>query len=263
MQIVLFVICGVIAAFGVLIGRLYWRQEALLFFPEPLPAGYAFELPDVVEVSVPVDGARLSSLHLRLPKPKGVVFFLHGNGGNLASWFVNTAFYRQANYDLFMLDYRGYGKSTGRIQSEAQLRSDVAAAWRQIAPLYEGRRKVILGRSLGTALAAGLAATVRPDLTILVSSYWSMTELTRIYFPFAPAALLRYRLETFRDIARIDGLVVLLHGEQDELIPIAHSVRLQSVARTAQFVRVAGAAHNDLQDFAEYRNAIAERLAGL
>jgi len=217
----------------------------------------------VSELAIAVDGATLSALHLRLPDPKGVVFYLHGNAGNLASWFVDVDFYRRANFDLFMLDYRGYGKSSGRISSEAQLRSDVAAAWGRIAPLYRGRRRVFLGRSLGTALAAGLAAQEQPDLTILVSPYWSMTEMAALHYPLVPALLLRYPLETYRDVARIDGPVLLLHGDRDELIPVAQARRLLAVGRAAQLVLVPGAAHNDLQDFPVYLQAIAGSLAAL
>jgi pimeloyl-ACP methyl ester carboxylesterase len=257
---------GVGAALGAvaaLFALLYWRQESLLFAPEKLPAHFTVREPDVTEVAIAVDGATLSALHLRLPDPKGVVFFLHGNAGNLASWFVNADFYRRANFDLFMIDYRGYGKSTGRIDSEAQLRSDVDAAWAHIAPLYRGRRAAILGRSLGTALAAGLAAQVRPDLTILVSPYWSMAEMAALHYPLVPAALLRYPLETHRDVARIDGPVLLLHGDRDALIPYSHSERLFAVGRAAQLVLVPGAAHNDVQDFAIYLQTVAGHLAAL
>ncbi|SPE19945.1 Hydrolase with alpha/beta fold [Burkholderiales bacterium] len=262
------VIAGVVAALVALVAVLYWRQGTLLFFPEPLAPDYRFNLPGVAEAPLAVDGAVLSALHLRLPDPKGIVFLLHGNAGNLANWFAGrefegTDFYRRANFDLFMIDYRGYGKSSGRIRSEAQLHGDVAAAWEQVAPLYQGRRKVIFGRSLGTALAAGLAARVRPDLTVLASAYWSMVELARIYYPLAPRFLMRYRLETFRDIANIDGPVLLLHGDQDELIPVTHSVRLQAVARAAQLVRIAGASHSNLDDFTRYREALSDSLARL
>ncbi|MEI2518161.1 alpha/beta hydrolase, partial [Acinetobacter baumannii] len=87
----------------------------------------------VQEHFVDVPGARLSVLQLRLPAPRGVVFFLHGNGDNLQTWLVNTDFYRWAGFDLVMMDYRGYGKSTGRIESEAQLHADVEAVWRSVA----------------------------------------------------------------------------------------------------------------------------------
>ena len=254
---------SVAAALAALFAALYWRQESLLFAPERLPADFTLHEAGVIELSIPVDGASLNAFHLRLPDPRGVVFFLHGNAGNLASWFVDSDFYRRANFDLVMIDYRGYGKSTGRIQSEVQLRADVAAAWDQVAPLYRGRRVVLLGRSLGTALAAGLAARIHPDLTILVSPYWSMREMAALHYPWVPGALLRYRLETHRDVAAIAGPVLLLHGDRDELIPYSHSERLQAVAQSGQLVLVPGAAHNDLQDFAVYRAAVGRRLEAL
>ena len=242
----------------------YRHQEALIFHPDPLPQGYVYDLPEVTEITVAVDGAELSALHLRLPAAKGIVFYLHGNAGNLASWFADTSVYRHTNFDLFMLDYRGYGKSTGRIRSEEQLHCDAAAAWRRISAQYEGRRKVIVGCSLGSALAARLAVQVRPDLTVLISPYWSMTELARLhFFSWMPVRFMRYRLETFRDVARIDGPVLLMHGERDALIPVTHSVQLQALARSAQLIRIAGAAHNDVEDFAEYRRGFSERLAAL
>lgn len=251
------------AATAALFAVLYWRQESLLFAPEKLPAGFTPGGDGVSELAIPVDGAVLSVFQRQLPEPRGVVFYLHGNAGNLATWFVDTDFYRQANFDLVMLDYRGYGKSTGRIASEAQLRADVAAAWRAVAARYAGRRVVLIGRSLGTALAAGLAADIRPDLTVLVSPYWSMRDMAALHYPWVPGTLLRYPLETWRDVARIDGPVLLLHGDRDGLIPFSHSERLLAVAHAGELVRIPCAAHNDLQDFPSYRAALARHLAAL
>jgi len=250
--------------YAAVLAAAYWRQEALLFQPDVLAADHAFvEMPDVTEVRIAVDGAVLDALHLKLPHPKGVVFFLHGNAGSLASWFVNTPFYRRANFDLFMIDYRGYGKSTGRIDSEAQLHADVARAWDTIAPRYAGMRRVIYGRSLGSDLAAVLAARAQPDLTILASPYWSMTDLARLHYPLLPAALLRYPLETFREVARIEQPILLLHGDRDELIPLAHARRLRALNPRATLVAVPGAGHGDLQEFGAYTEAIAAALDAL
>ncbi len=257
-------IIGIVAAALLgLFGFVYLRQEKLIFFPEPLPMDFPLVLPDVEQVLVHVDGATLSALHLKLPQPKGVVFFLHGNAGNLADWFVDTPFFRTANFDLFMIDYRGYGKSSGRIESQAQLHSDLAVAWEQIADRYRNLRKVVYGRSLGTALAARLAARIQPDLTILVSPYWSMAQLSRLHYPLLPVFLLRYPLMTFRDIGQIQGRVLLIHGERDLLIPFDHSVRLRAAARNAELVLIADASHGDLQDLDQYQRAIAEALAHL
>ena len=255
---------GTVAAATVgLLGLVYKRQERLIFFPEPLPADFPLVMPDVEDVRIDVDGATLSALHLKLRQPKGVVFFLHGNAGNLADWFGDTPFFRSMNFDLFMMDYRGYGKSSGRIDSEAQLHADVDAAWEQIAARYQGLRKVVYGRSLGTALAARLAARIQPDLTILVSPYWSLAELARLHHPLLPVFLLRYPLMTHRDIGRIQGRVLLIHGDRDQLIPYDHSVRLQAVARDAELVPITGASHADVQDFERYHEAMSEALLRL
>lgn len=135
----LILLAGAAALYAAAMAWLWWRQERLIFLPEKLaPDTVLARDADVSEVSVPVAGATLSALHLRLPSPRGLVFYLHGNAGSLASWFVAASHYRAAGYDLFMLDYRGYGKSTGGISSEAQLHEDVWTAWRQVAPRYAG-----------------------------------------------------------------------------------------------------------------------------
>jgi uncharacterized protein len=253
-----------VLCWAVLVGALYLWQEQLLFQPLPLPQSYPFAYgSDVREVSVEVPGARLNALHLTLPRPRGVVFFLHGNAGNLASWFTNADFYRRANMDLFMLDYRGYGKSTGRIESEAQLRDDVRAAWRAIAPRYAGLPRVIYGRSLGTALAAGLAAEVQPELTILVSPYRSMQAMAGEHYPWVPGVALRYPLRTEDDAARIHGKVWLVHGEQDSLIDVRHSEAIRERVPQARLLRIPGASHNDLQRFDAYTDALRDMLVRL
>ena len=270
----LLVVCASIAAtvlalYLAALGWLWFKQEKLLFAPDVLAADFRLATaPDIHEMAIDVPGARLSALHLKLPNPKGVVFFLHGNGGSLESWFVNPELYRQANYDLFMLDYRGYGKSTGQIKSEAQLRADVRAAWATVAPQYAGRKVVLYGRSLGTGLAAGLAAEMggtkqAPDLTVLVSPYTSMAALAIDHYPWVPQVLLRYPMRTDALIAQIHSPLLLIHGTQDVLISPHHSDKLQALAPHAKKVLVQGAAHNDLQDFDTYLNAFARALAAL
>jgi uncharacterized protein len=252
-----------LAAYGAVLGWVYWQQEELIFQPEPLPADYRFSEPWVEEVRITVPGATLSALHLQLPNPKGVVFFLHGNGGNLARWFTNAAFYREANFDLFMIDYRGYGKSSGRIGSEAQLMEDVRAAWNQVAPRYAGRRIVVYGRSLGAALAAQLAAEVKPDMTILASPFCSMADMAGLHYPWVPGALLRYPLSTCEAVARIASPLLLFHGDLDQLVPIDQSWRIIDRAPRAELVPVGGAGHGDLHRFPGYREPLMERLKSL
>ena len=245
-------------------GALWLWQERLLFQPTRLVASHPLSIaPDVHERWVDVPGARLSVLELRLAAPKGVVFFLHGNAGTLASWFVNTELYRQAGFDLVMMDYRGYGKSTGRIVSEAQLHADVLAVWQQAGARYQGKPIVLLGRSLGSALAVELARQLQPSLTVLVSPYSSMRALARQHYPWVPGALLRYPLATDALISQLRGPLLLLHGDQDRLIPLAHSQTLLRLAPAARLVVIEGADHNNLHSFERYRLALHQALTAL
>lgn len=267
-QAVLSLLLSGLALYGGALAWLWFSQEKLLFAPDVLPANHPLtRSPDIHEVSIEVPGARLSALHLRLADPKGVVFFLHGNGGSLANWFVNPEYYRRVNFDLFMLDYRGFGKSTGHIRSEAQLHADVQAAWATIAGQYAGRKVVVYGRSLGTGLATRLAAEMSParppDLTVLVSPYRSMVALATERFPWVPEAVLRYPLRTDTIIAQVRGPIMLVHGERDALIAPSHSEALKALAPHATLLQVPGAGHNDLQEFDVYLGAFARVLQAL
>jgi pimeloyl-ACP methyl ester carboxylesterase len=257
------------ALYGAAIAWLWYRQESLLFEPSPLPADEAlFPDEDVREFTVDVPGARLSVAQLKLPDPRGVVFYLHGNSGNLRRWFVGLDAFRELNFDVVMMDYRGYGKSTGRIESEAQLRSDVRAVWNSIATDYEGKRIVVSGQSLGTALAAGLSAELceagfPPDLTLLISPYSSMRALADEHYPWVPSRVLRYPLPTADLVAKCKGPVMLVHGDRDELIGHHHSEAIRKLLPQCQLLLVEGAGHGDVHEHPSFRQGIASALIGL
>jgi uncharacterized protein len=250
---------------------LWFKQERLLFRPDVLPVATVLaSASDITETFVEVPGARLSALHLKRAGAKGVVFFLHGNAGNLKTWFINPDLYRQANFDLFMFDYRGYGKSTGEITNEDQLRADVRAAFDKIAPQYAGKKIVVYGRSLGSGLAAMLSADLghdakqpQPDLTVLVSPYSSMVALAGEVYPLVPESLLRYPLRTDQVVNGIKSPLLLVHGTADTLIPPSHSATLKALAPKAKVLLVPGAGHNDIQTFEIYHSRLVVALMGL
>jgi pimeloyl-ACP methyl ester carboxylesterase len=254
-----------VAALGYagLLGLLYVAQERMIFPASTLPADYRFRFDQPFEeVAIPVPGATLSALHFRLPEPQGLVFFLHGNGGDLSSWTTGVDFYRKVNYDLFIFDYRGYGKSTGRIESEAQLHADVRAAWDAVAAKYAGKPIVIYGRSLGTGLGAYLARAVDPALLVLVTPYTSLGAAAKRAYPFAPDWLLKYPLRTDSVIGELKTPVMLIHGSRDELLPLDNSQALLKLIRSpVEMLVVEGASHNDIQEFPAYREGLAARLA--
>lgn len=260
-----FVATGAFAlfAYAAVTALVYFNQEHLIFHPVPLAQDFRFSLPGVTEEKIAVPGATLSALRLKLPNPKGVVFFLHGNSGNLNSWVTSIDFYQRVNYDLFILDYRGFGKSEGRIESEAQLHADVRAAWEHVAPYYAGKKAVIYGRSLGTGLAARLASEIQPDLTVLVSPYESLLAMGAEVYPWLPSFINRYGMRSDLWLPAIKTPVMILHGDIDGVIPLAQGQRLSSLRAGTEMLVIQGAGHNDIHRFAPYLEALAARLAGL
>lgn len=244
------------------LGLLYLTQERIILPASTLAADYRFQFDQPFEeVWIPVQGASLHALHFKQPNPRGVVFFLHGNAGNLVSWTTGLDFYRRVNYDLFIVDYRGYGKSTGHIENEAQLYADARAAYDVMAPLYRDKPIVIYGRSLGTALAASLARDVQPRLLVLVSPFSSLAASAAQAYPWAPEWVLKYPLRTDAIIGDIKSPILLIHGSEDKLIPLAHSERLKALARSpVELLVVPGAGHGDIHKFPVYLDGLAARL---
>jgi alpha-beta hydrolase superfamily lysophospholipase len=244
------------------LGLLYLTQERIILPASALAAGYRFQFDQPFEeVWIPVQGASLHALHFKQPNPRGVVFFLHGNAGNLVSWTTGLDFYRRVNYDLFIVDYRGYGKSTGHIENEAQLYADARAAYDAMAPLYRDKPIVIYGRSLGTALAASLARDVQPRLLVLVSPFSSLAASAAQAYPWAPEWVLKYPLRTDAIIGDVKSPILLIHGSEDKHIPLAHSERLKALARSpVELLVVPGAGHGDIHKFPVYLDGLAARL---
>jgi pimeloyl-ACP methyl ester carboxylesterase len=243
-------------------GFLYFQQETLLFHPEKLPANYQFHFPGEYHeypIATP-DGTRLSGLLFKVKAPKGLVFFLHGNGGSLAGWGGVAAIYTRLGYDVFLLDYRGYGKSEGRISSQAQLLGDVEAAYNQLKDKYLEQRIIVAGYSVGTGPAAWLAARHHPRLLLLHAPYYSMADMaahTIKLWPILPGWLLRYPLATNEFVQQVSAPIVLFHGDHDELIPCQSSVRLKALVKPSdQLILIRGGRHDGLFDQPQYQQAV-------
>lgn len=237
---------------------LYLNQERLMFFPEVLPADfrYSFRQP-FEEVNWQVDGAVINALHFKVDQPKGAVLFLHGNAGSLRGWGTVAADFVTSRYDVLMPDYRGYGKSTGKISGERMLHEDALVAYNYLRQHYREEQIVIYGRSLGTAIAVNLARSTQPKLLILETPYVSFKELAHRQFPFVPGFLLKYPMRTDKWISDVSCPIYLVHGTHDELIPYHSSERLLPLIRSKhELITIAGGGHNNLANFDEYHAAL-------
>jgi alpha-beta hydrolase superfamily lysophospholipase len=217
---------------------LYFFQENLIFFPEKLPDDFRFEFDQTFE-EIPIkthDNKILHSILFKAPSSKGVIFYLHGNAGSLRSWGQVAELYTNLNYDVFMLDYRGYGKSEGRISNQTELFQDIQAAYDLVKSRYGEQEIIVLGYSVGTGMATRLAALNHPQLLILQAPFLSMTDLMRRYMPFLPTFILKYKLENHKYIQACDMPIVIFHGKDDEIIHYDSSTKLARLIETPHTV---------------------------
>ena len=241
---------------------LYANQERLIFHPEALPDDYRFQFSaPVEEVYIERDGTRLHTLLFARPESKGVILYFHGNAGSLRSWGMVHEDFARVPYDLWIMDYRGFGKSGGHIAGEAMLHADALALHAAALQRYPDQEVVLYGRSIGTGVAAQLAAQHPPDLLILETPYFNFPDLVGQIAPWAPKFLLRYRLMVNEAIRNQAFPIHLIHGDRDELIPMSSSVRLAELGENIRFHRIEGAGHNTIPDTAVYRRIVSDLLA--
>lgn len=225
---------------------LYLFQEHLIFFPERLDKNHRFSFSQAfTEINIPTkDGHRLNGLLFTTDSSKGLIFYLHGNAGSLDGWGDVAKTYTDLGYDVFIPDYRGYGKSSGTISSQQQFYEDVQLAYREMKQRYDERDIVVLGYSIGTGTAARTAASNHPRLLLLQAPYYSLTDMMHHRFPFIPAFILKYTFETNKFMQACTMPVVIFHGDQDEVIYYNSSVKLQQLFKKGDtLITLAGQGH--------------------
>jgi alpha-beta hydrolase superfamily lysophospholipase len=242
---------------------MYFFQEKLIFIPQKLAKDYAFEFDQKFEeLDIKTDdNVSLHGILFKADSSKGLIFYLHGNAGSLASWGTVARTYTDMNYDVFLLDYRGYGKSDGTIDSEALVYSDVQAAYKTLKEKYDESNIVVLGYSIGTGPAAELASSNHPKLLILQAPYYSLTDLMEHTYSFVPTFLLKYKFETYRYVKDCQAPIVIFHGDRDEIIYYNSSVKLKEFFKpNDQLITLVGQGHNGMTRNKEYVSALKKIL---
>ncbi|WP_439694754.1 alpha/beta hydrolase [Mucilaginibacter sp. AW1-7] len=241
----------------------YFSQDDLIFQGTRYPAGYRYDFRSAYkEYNIKTaDGTTLNGVLFLSQKPKGLVFFLHGNGGTIDSWHTVAGNYNNVGYDVFMLDYPGYGKSTGNIKSQQQLFDAVKMAYQHVKTLYPENQIVILGYSIGTGPAAWLASQNHPQKLILLAPYYSLVDEAKTLYPFLPSSILKYPLQTYEYIQHTSAPIVIFHGDEDELINHSSSFRLQKYFKPGdKLIILKGQHHNGIDDNAKYKDSLKKVL---
>ncbi len=241
------------ALFGLLVLGLRWFEHAVSFHPERYDGGDSWKLPNRArDVWLTTsDGVRLHGWFFNSEKPsQATIIYFHGNGGNLSyvGWLGERLSAR--GFEVLLMDYRGYGRSAGYVSEEAELYLDGDASYDYITnTLGTDPKKVVLyGQSLGTAVAADLAASRECGAVILESGFSSVSDLASTLFPWFPSQLhflTKNKFETGRKLSEAKCPVLITHGSPDETIPLDQAHLLHAAAKEPKKLLIfPGAGHN-------------------
>lgn len=256
---VLYIIGGIVA----LLVILYFIQEKFIFKPEKLPADFKFEYDAPFEELFfdIAPGVSINGLHFHLENPLGLVLYFHGNSRSIKGWAKFAKDFYRYRYDVVLVDYRGFGKSTGK-RSEKNIMSDLQFVYTSLADKYRESHIIVYGRSIGSGFAAKIASDNRPRYLILDAPYYNFQKVAERFLPFLPVRyVLRYRLRTDKWIRKVNCHTYIIHGTRDLLIPIKHSEKLRQLSpNKITLIRIPGGGHNNLPSFHEYHNFIRDIL---
>jgi pimeloyl-ACP methyl ester carboxylesterase len=220
----IFIFLGVLYCIGA--GALYLKQDDLLFLPHPLDDNHVYR--DGEEVSVPVEeGINLSCVNIQKPSSKGIILYLHGNKGNIRRCLRQAYQFDVDSFDLFMPDYRGFGKSDGVNTSEAQMIGDVQAVFDFIVGEYQPKHIIVAGYSLGSGLASYLASKNQVDALFLVAPYTSLSDVKDMNGIPVPDFLMKYDFPSVQYLKDVHVPVTVIHAPDDEVIPFSCSETLK------------------------------------
>ncbi len=242
---------------------LYFFQEKLIFFPQQLNKDYQFSFgQDFDELNFKTaDNKLLNGLLFKAENTKGLIFYLHGNAGSLSSWGNVARIYTELNYDVFILDYRGYGKSEGKINSQQQLFDDNEMIYKELKKGYNEEEIIILGYSIGTGIASKLASNNKPKQLILLAPYYNLTDMMRQRFSFIPTFILKYKFATNEYLKNCEMPITIFHGNQDGVISYESSLKLKGEFKTkVNLIPLNGQGHNGITYNKEYRKELKDLL---
>lgn len=239
---------------------LYFFQEQMIFHPQRLPNDHVFkfEIP-FKEINLPVNNEKnLNIIQFTVPDSisKGVVLYFHGNTRNIERYAPFAANFTKYNYEVWMMDYPGFGKSTGE-RSEQAMYDDSELFYKMAMARFPADSIIIYGKSIGTGVASRLASRVDCKRLLLETPYYSLDALLNHYaFIYPVSWLTKYHFPTYEFFENIDAPVSIFHGTDDQVIPYSQAERLHKLKPGTELIRIEKGKHNDLDESKLYQQKL-------
>ncbi len=243
----------------------FFAQRWIVFRPTKLAKNYVFQLdaPFEEKFFAVSNGDSLHTIFIKSPKQpsKGVVLYLHGNADNLQRWAQYHTELTSRGYDFFAMEYRGYGKSTGK-PDDKTMHEDARMCYNYLHDSYNAPQIVIYGRSLGTGVAAQLAAQVPAKCLILETPYNNINcaIAKHIYLNRLPYNL-DIDLQTEAYIPKISYPIYAFHGTNDQVISYACAKKIKPLLGVKdKFITIEGGGHKNLAHYPIFQEELNKML---
>ncbi|SCZ85929.1 alpha/beta hydrolase [Nitrosomonas mobilis] len=256
------VIISLVAGGLALLLLLFLFHPRLIYFPDKVihstPKIWNLSFENVALATS--DGITLHGWWLPHPQPRASLLFLHGNGGNISHRLQKLQLFHQLGLSILIIDYRGYGFSKGNPDEQGTY-LDAETAWRFLTQeKHVAVEKIIIyGESLGGAIAAWLANQVTAGALIVESSFTSIRDIGKYYYPFLPVdAITRIHYPTRDYLQTVTQPVLVIHSPSDDIVPYQMGRQLFELANPPKsFLEIQGN-HNDgfLQSGAVYTDGL-------
>jgi len=241
---------------------IYLQQPSMIFYPDPTlqvsPEDWKMNYEDVTFSTS--DGVELNGWFIPGSAARKTVLFFHGNAGNISHREASIRIFHDMGVNVFIFDYRGYGKSQGS-PSEHGLYLDATAAWDYLLDQKKIKPEniILFGRSLGGAVASQLATQVKSAGLILESTFTSARDMAKIIMPVVSyLVVMRYQFNSISRIKNINQPLLVLHSPQDDIISYQLGVRLFKKANEPKTLVKMRGDHNNgfLRSQPEYEQAL-------
>ena len=239
---------------------LYYLQNKIMFHPEPVDRNhkYDFNVP-YKEVNIPYSSnSNLNIIQFSTNTvPKGVVLYFHGNRKNISHYARFVPEFTNNAYEVWMMDYPGFGKSTGEF-SEERLYDWALQTYKLSRTRFSPDSIIIYGKSMGSGIAAQLASIRDTRRLILETPYYSMPSVVGQYAPIYPVnQMIHFKIPTYKYLQKVTAPVTILHGTSDGVILHRNAENLKPFLKPGdEFISVKGGSHNDLHHFTLFQRKL-------
>ena len=245
-------------------------QEKFLFRNTKLSMDYRYEFKGDFEEMwfTPEANVNINALYFKTDsvKRKGVVVYFHGNADDLRRWGKHAIDFTRNDYDILMIDYRQFGKSTGEL-SEQALYSDAAYVYEWAKKRFPENEIILYGRSLGTGIATRVASENKPKMLLLETPYFNLSDVVNSYCPLIPySSILKYQFRTDLFIKQVQCPIHFFHGTKDKVVPYKSSLKLATLLNKKPseiLTTIPDGGHKNLGEFQAYHIALDSLLRKL